>query len=136
MVIFSLSMKLSLNNIWLLLRPQKWASACPPALLEAQTIVARSWIIAAAEQKHSEIDIDACNDDCCQRYQGITNITNKSKQASKKTFGHFLVYDDQICDTRYSKSCGGISENNENVWNEPPKPYLRAVFDGSSENHS
>ena len=108
-------------------------SACPPALLEAQTIVARSWIIAAAEQKHSKIGIDACNDDCCQRYQGITNITNKSKQASKKTFGHFLVHDDQICDTRYSKSCGGISENNENVWNESPKPYLRAIFDGSSK---
>ena len=108
-------------------------SACPPALLEAQTIVARSWIIAASEQKHSKLGIDACNDDCCQRYQGITNITNKSKQASKKTFGHFLIYDDQICDTRYSKSCGGISENNENVWHESPKPYLRAVFDGSSK---
>jgi len=108
-------------------------SACPPALLEAQTIVARSWIIAAAEQKHSKIGIDACNDDCCQRYQGITNITTKSKQASKKTFGHFLIHDDQICDTRYSKSCGGISENNENVWNELPKPYLRAIFDGSSK---
>jgi len=108
-------------------------SACPPALLEAQTIVARSWIIAAAEQKHSEIDIDACNDDCCQRYQGITNITTNSRQASQKTFGHFLVHDNQICDTRYSKSCGGISENNENVWNEPPKPYLRAIFDGPSK---
>ena len=108
-------------------------SACPPALLEAQTIVARSWVIAASEQKHSELGIDACNDDCCQRYQGITNITARSKQASKKTFGQFLIYDDQICDTRYSKSCGGISENNENVWDEPPKPYLKAVFDGPSE---
>jgi len=108
-------------------------SACPPALLEAQTIVARSWIIAAAEQKHSKIGIDACNDDCCQRYQGITNITNKSKQASKKTFGHFLIHDDQICDTRYSKSCGGITENNENVWEDSPKPYLRGIFDGLSK---
>jgi len=108
-------------------------SACPPALLEAQTIVARSWVIAASEQKHSELGIDACNDDCCQRYQGITNITARSKQASKKTFGQFLIYDDQICDTRYSKSCGGISENNENVWDESPKPYLKAVFDGPSE---
>ena len=57
-------------------------SACPPALLEAQTIVARSWIVAASEQKHSKLGIDACNDDCCQRYQGVTNITSKSKQAS------------------------------------------------------
>ena len=108
-------------------------SACPPALLEAQTIVARSWIIAASEQKHSKIGIDACNDDCCQRYQGIANLTKKSKQASKKTLGQFLIFENEICDTRYSKSCGGISENNENVWDELPKPYLRAIFDSPSK---
>ena len=90
-------------------------------------------LLQPAEQNtFRTIDIDACNDDC-QRYQGITNITTNSRQASQKTFGHFLVHDNQICDTRYSKSCGGISENNENVWNEPPKPYLRAIFDGSSK---
>ena len=40
---------------------------CPPALLEAQTIAARSWLLAAEEQKHKDLGLDACNDECCQR---------------------------------------------------------------------
>jgi len=43
-----------------------------------------------------------------------------------------LIHDEKICDTRYSKSCGGISENNENVWDGDPKPYLRAIHDGNN----
>ena len=106
---------------------------CPPALLEAQTIAARSWLVAAVEQKHADLGLDACNDDCCQRYQGIGNLTNAAHSATEKTCGQFLMYNNEICDTRYSKSCGGISEHNENVWYTDPKPYLRGIFDGNQE---
>ena len=110
---------------------------CPVTFLEAQTIVARSWILSATEKKHKDLALDACNDDCCQRYQGISNISQESIKAAKNTKGIILVYDNEICDTRYSKSCGGISENNENVWKTDPKPYLISVVDGkSSENNS
>ena len=109
---------------------------CPLALLEAQTIVARSWILAAAEKKHKELDLDACNDDCCQRYQGIANINQESIKATKNTRGIILVHDGEVCDTRYSKSCGGISENNENVWNTDPKPYLISVVDSRFSEHN
>ena len=102
---------------------------CPKALLEAQTIAARSWLMASEEQKHKDLGIDACNDDCCQRYQGIKNISAKAKSAALNTRGKFVIHNNKICDTRYSKSCGGISENNENVWGDNPKEYLRAVFD-------
>jgi SpoIID/LytB domain protein len=105
---------------------------CPPALLESQTVAARSWLLAAAEQKHADLGIDSCNDDCCQRYQGIKYLTDAAISATKKTWGQVLIHDEQICDTRYSKSCGGISENNENVWGDEPKPYLRAVHDGNN----
>jgi len=103
---------------------------CPPALLEAQTIAARSWLLAAQEQKHANLGLDACNDDCCQRYQGIGNVTKEAKQAVSQTRGNVLMYDNQICDTRYSKSCGGMSEHNEYVWHDSPKPYLRGIVDG------
>ena len=54
---------------------------CPPALLEAQTIAARSWLLANRKANHPELNIDVCNDDCCQRYQGITEIPdNHCKQ--------------------------------------------------------
>jgi len=105
---------------------------CPEALLEAQTIAARSWLMASEEQKHKDLGIDACNDDCCQRYQGIKNISAKAKSAALNTRGKFVIYNNKICDTRYSKSCGGISENNENVWGDNPKKYLRGIFDGRS----
>ena len=104
-------------------------ASCPIALLEAQTIAARSWILAAEEQKHTKLRIDACNDDCCQRYQGTNNLNHFASKASTNTRGYILTHKNKICDTRYSKSCGGISENNENVWSNLPKPYLRSIHD-------
>ena len=102
---------------------------CPNALLEAQTIAARSWLISASEKKHKNLKIDVCNDDCCQRYQGIGNLTSSSKKASKTTFGMVLTHNNSICDTRYSKSCGGHSENSENVWGGNHKKYLKGIPD-------
>ena len=111
------------------------SGACPSALLESQTITARSWVLAAAEKKHSDLNLDACNDDCCQRYQGLSQMTDASKKAANDSRGIVLLYNNQICDARYSKSCGGISESAEHVWDMPQTPYLTSVFDGpNSEN--
>lgn len=106
------------------------SSACPSALLESQTITARSWILAAAEKKHLDLNLDACNDDCCQRYLGLDQMTDASQSASNDTKGIVLTYDNQICDARYSKSCGGISESAENIWAMSHTPYLSSIFDG------
>ena len=128
--------KVYLEDYLMCVATSEMSGNCPLALLEAQTIVARSWILAAAEKKHKDLDLDACNDDCCQRYQGIANINQESIKAAKNTRGIILVHDNEVCDTRYSKSCGGISENNENVWDTDPKPYLISVVDSrSSENN-
>ncbi len=75
---------------------------CPPALLESQTVAARSWLLAAAEQKHTNLGIDACNDDCCQRYQGMGNLTDAAISAIEETQGIVLIHNEKICDTRYS----------------------------------
>lgn len=106
------------------------SGACPPALLESQTITARSWVLAAAENKHSDLNLDACNDDCCQRYQGLSQMTDASIKATNDSRGIVLSYDNQICDARYSKSCGGLTENAENVWDMPSTPYLTSIYDG------
>ena len=103
---------------------------CPKTLLEAQTIAARSWILAAEEKKHNHLNLDACNDDCCQRYQGITNLNEESIKAANNTRGSVLIHNGVICDARYSKCCGGITENNNNVWDMDSKPYLCSVYDG------
>lgn len=99
------------------------STSCPPALLEAQTIVARSWILANAEHKHNQYNAHVCNDDCCQRYQGIGNLSKEYLKRTDPTRGQVLTFQNQICDTRYSKSCGGKTESSKNVWGVY-KPYL------------
>ena len=106
---------------------------CPISLLESQTIAARSWLLAAVEKKHQNLGLDVCNDDCCQRYQGINQLTQSAINASKNTRGNVLFSDTEICDTRYSKSCGGFSENNQNVWKTPSKTYLQGLYDNQNE---
>lgn len=71
---------------------------------------------------------DVCADDHCQRYQGITRASNPTvEQAVKETFGEVLTYDGKICDARFSKSCGGISEAYEYCWDDTSYPYLKPV---------
>lgn len=108
------------------------SSSCPDEFLIAQSITARSWILAGTEKKHSNLGLDACNDDCCQRYQGIAQQSIQSIKTVEKTCGQVLIFDNKICDARYSKSCGGITESCENVWDIAPKPYLKSVFDGQN----
>lgn len=127
---FLLVNEVSLEQYLACVAVSEMSSECPPAFLEAQTIAARSWIIAGAEQKHNELGIDACNDDCCQRFQGINHITDNSRSICDKTAGMFLLYGGNVCDARYSKSCGGLSENAENVWAIDHVPYLSSIYDG------
>ena len=125
-------------------------------LLKAHAIVSRSWLLAQIEKsrqlkktkaKYSSLCIseeerikwydredhelfDVCADDHCQRYQGVTKIfTEVARDAVKQTYGIVLMSDNKICDTRYSKSCGGMSESFENVWEPVKYNYLTSITD-------
>jgi len=128
-------------------------------LLKAHSIISRSWLLSqvqktgktppegtgaqASQMKEDELirwydredhnTFDVCADDHCQRYQGITKIiSEKARQAVKDTEGEVLVSEGAICDARYAKCCGGITENFENVWEPVPHPYLTNVVDAPS----
>ena len=125
-------------------------------LLKSHAIVSRSWILAQLEKQNpvvkesedyetrieSETEIikwydrkdhllfDVCADDHCQRYQGVTKIfSNTALNAIEETKGIVLTYNDYICDTRYSKSCGGVTESFKNVWESKDYKYLSSVVD-------
>ena len=125
-------------------------------LLKAHAVISRSWLFAQinksklSEEKSAKFInpqiadnellqwydrgdhklFDVCADDHCQRYQGISKIfTEGVRLAIKQTRGIVLVEGEEICDTRYSKSCGGITENFENVWEPVRHNYLRSVID-------
>lgn len=109
------------------------SSICPDSYIEAQTIVARSWMLANVEQKHTSLGFDVCNDDCCQRYQGVNNLTDHSRKAANSTRGLVLMYDNKIVDARYSKSCGGTMERFENLWENDPKEYMQNKTDSERQ---
>ncbi|MFA7227677.1 MAG: SpoIID/LytB domain-containing protein [Melioribacteraceae bacterium] len=119
-------------------------------LLKAHAIVSRGWLLSQLEKKNkkavSEIisdgetirwydredhsNYDLCADDHCQRYQGVTRVVNENAaQAISETRGLVLKFGNVICDTRYSKCCGGLTETFENVWEPASHPYLASVVD-------
>lgn len=122
-------------------------------LLKAHAVISRSWLmrpilqpeplIIPADNRNEEYirwyerdthtTFHVCADDHCQRYQGITRATHPNvHQAVKATAGELLMYGDRICDARFSKSCGGVSELFESCWNDRHHPYLVPVRDAAA----
>ena len=127
-----------INRLWFehylaCVATSEMGAACPPALIEAQTIAARSWMLANVEQKHRALGMDVCNDDCCQRYQGSTFLTEHARAGASATRGQVLMFAEKICDARYSKSCGGFMEAFDAVWDGEAVPYLQVKWDGPAE---
>ena len=84
--------------------------------------------------RDDHVNFDVCADDHCQRYQGITRAsTDVVKKAIEATWGRVLMYDGQLCDARFSKSCGGVYEEFENCWEDHHHPYLVARRDSEDE---
>lgn len=116
-------------------------------LLKAHAVISRSWVCApmlnppperceATEtdqiwyERDAHTLFDVCADDHCQRYQGITRASTEAvRKAVEATRGEVLVYDNKLCDARFSKCCGGIAELFENCWAPIHHPYLLGVDD-------
>ncbi len=122
--------------------------------LKAHAIISRSWLFAQIQKRENSLNenpfeftlskdeivkwydredhklYDFCADDHCQRYQGITKAyTNRVARAILETRGLVLTHNNRICDTRFSKSCGGKTESFENVWQPIGYPYLTSIVD-------
>ena len=124
--------------------------------LKAHAVISRSWLLAQMEKRRQHEDsgdnffsftkkddelirwydredhtiFDVCADDHCQRYQGITKASNiHVEEAVSETRGQVLTYDGEICDARFSKCCGGVTEEFQYCWEDTPKPYLSSIHD-------
>lgn len=125
-------------------------------LLKAHAVISRSWLLAQMKKRREVAEsgnnffsftkkedtlirwydredhtlFDVCADDHCQRYQGITKETSPHvAEAIRQTKGQILMDGDEICDARFSKCCGGITEEFQYCWEDTPKTYLTAVRD-------
>ena len=84
--------------------------------------------------RDDHVNYDVCADDHCQRYQGITRASTPTvEQAIGETWGEVLMHGGQLCDARFSKSCGGVLEEFENCWQDHHHDYLEARRDGEDE---
>jgi SpoIID/LytB domain protein len=132
-------------------------AAAPMEFLKAHAIISRSWLLAGLDRKkrkksfipaekinenegewirwydREEHDLfDVCADDHCQRYQGIMKIVSEqAEEAVGETHGMVITYQDEICDARYSKTCGGITEEFYTAWDNKRFPYLTSISDAS-----
>ncbi len=105
----------------------------PMELLKAQTIAARSTILATMGKHHYDEPFHLCADDHCQCYHGKGKVTDASVQATRETAGENLLYGQRVCDARYAKICGGVMEDYPYVWDNRPVPYLVAGVDGKAD---
>ncbi|HKV53143.1 MAG TPA: SpoIID/LytB domain-containing protein [Candidatus Binataceae bacterium] len=129
------------------------SASCPLELLKAHAVISRSWLwfpkanrfrsgkvengvsdrheILRWYGREAHPGFDVCADDHCQRYQGITKAYSPAAaEAVRATSGQFLRYNGAICDARFSKCCGGITERYATAWEDEDIPYLAPVYDG------
>jgi stage II sporulation protein D len=125
--------ELPLEHYIMCVATSEMSAKCPPELIKAQSIAARSWMLANIEQKHRELEMDVCNDDCCQRYQGSSHLSEHSIKGAMDTSGQVLMYDDVICDTRYSKNCGGVTEAFDTIWPGKRPSYMIVKTDSDED---
>jgi putative glycosyltransferase len=132
------------------------SASASPEFLKASAVISRSWLYAQIEKRKqlsnhdrgffsfSKSDgelirwydredhtiFDVCADDHCQRYQGITRASNEAVvEAVKATRGQILTSGDDICDARFSKCCGGATEEFEYCWEDKHLSYLTSIRD-------
>src|SRR5437867_1706755 len=132
------------------------SAASPLELLKAHAVISRSWLWfpkqepkpaaarppaasgSGAEReilrwygREAHADFDVCADDHCQRYQGITKaFSPAASEAVRATAGEMLLYNGAVCDARFYKCCGGITERYSTAWDDQDIPYLKSVYDG------
>jgi SpoIID/LytB domain protein len=79
--------------------------------LKAQTVAARSTVLATVSRHHRADPFDLCADDHCQCYYGIDQVDNRVSNLVNATRGLVRVSGQRPADCRYAKICGGVSEN-------------------------
>ncbi len=123
-----------------------------PELLKAHAVISRSWLYAQLNRKETVQNgtmgwktdgetvrwyaredhtlFDLCADDHCQRYQGLTRALNPNVEAAVEATRNLVLKNDgEVCDARFSKCCGGVTERFSACWENVDYPYLAAFRD-------
>lgn len=95
--------------------PREVSPAWDIESLKAQAIVSRTYALKNLRRHESE-SFDLCTQTHCQVYGGIESEDERTNEAVKSTLGEVLVFEGELAQTLFHASCGGHTENPENVW--------------------
>jgi SpoIID/LytB domain protein len=105
----------------------------PPEGLKVLYTAARTYTLSViARGKHKGQGFDICaSGDCCQAFDPNKDVSNypNSVAAVDATAGQMITYNGSPINAAYCGSCGGHTDNSEDVFGGDPLPYLRAKPD-------
>ena len=109
--------------------PAEMPASWPAEALKAQTLAARSYAVFQARSRSSE-RYDVVDTTSSQVYRGANAEHPTVSQIVDATAGQVIMHGTQIVQAYFFSTCGGWTENNEQVWTAgQPLPYLRGIRD-------
>ncbi len=107
--------------------PREMPHSWPAAALQAQAIVARTYVL---QRSNPTRDYDLVPSEADQVYTGIDAEHAESSAAVDATAGQVLRYGAAFAQALYSSCCGGHTESNGDAWGGVALPYLSGVSCG------
>lgn len=109
--------------------PSEIYASDPADTIRAQAVAARGETLARLGTGNETEPFDICSDQNCQVYTGLKAQAQSTNEGVEATRGEVLKQDSRIVNAVYCDTCGGHSENVENVWTTSPNPSLVGVED-------
>lgn len=97
--------------------------------IKAQAVAARTYAMGHLGQYGAAAGYDLKSDIGDQVYNGVIEEKDEVNKAIKETSGLVATYGDGMIDAYYHSTCGGATDDIEDVWGKDPKPYLIMVSD-------
>lgn len=97
--------------------------------LKAFSICIRTYAFNRMAQRRDSFDLFPDTRD--QVYGGVISETDYTNQIVDETAGQILSYDDKPAQIFYHSTCGGFTEDVQNIFNSGPIPYLISISDGN-----
>ena len=102
---------------------------------KAQAVAARTYATKNLK-RNDALGYDLCDTPKSQFYKGMNAEHPLCSQAVDETRGEVALYRGKLIDALYTSTCGGMTENVEDVFRGPALPYLRStecVYDKQKE---
>ena len=96
--------------------------------VKAQAVAARTYAMSHLAQYPDE-PYDMKSDVSDQVYHGVKVEKDLVSRAIDQTRGYVIKYKDNLINAYYHSTCGGTTDDIDEVWNKVRAPYLQAVTD-------